>query len=613
VARQNDFVLAPRRVVAAFAALLLPVLGLAGSMPRAAAAVSVLVIDGKGWGHGVGMAQDGAFWMAKSGANLQQILGHFYPGTGLSSATGAVRVSVRAPGPDAVLVFPTGGEVRDAPSGTQSPGFPVKVAPGGQVRIIFDGTRYTVSGGTPTGTAAGAGVGSGSDYHRVALRAARASSDGGLGITDSSTTTPLITLPGETSTTAPPSTSPPSTNGTTTTTAAPPPTTPTSPATSAPPASSTTTTTTPPGGGGSTPPPAAPDGSASSAASSQPLWAVPSSATGLVSLPERSRQYRGVIEALGAPGGVRLVNQLDVETYLKGMGEVRDPSWPQPALQTQAVAARTYALRAMSTGGELCDDDRCQVYLGAQAEYPAMNKAVDTTAKKVVSFGKSFASTVYSANGGGFSATTLEGFGNDSGLPYLKAGPYTTQDPMPWTVKVALTDVGQRFAYTGTVADVHVSGIGPSGRALSIVIDGTAGPKTVPGLKFASGLGLKSTLLSLHIESDETAPPPPAAADLIQAPPDQAAELAAPATELPDVPKFAPEVAGQPHVASRPTLHHGDGGMGIFLYLAVLVILTTAAIVATPQGRRLAMPVIGRIRENPWLARLPRWRWGRRS
>src|SRR3954467_1884130 len=101
-------------------------------VPRAAAAVSVLVIDGKGWGHGVGMAQDGAFWMAKSGANLQQILGHFYPGTGMSSATGTVRVSVRAPGPDAVLVFPNGGEVRDAPSGTQSPGFPVKVAPGGQ-------------------------------------------------------------------------------------------------------------------------------------------------------------------------------------------------------------------------------------------------------------------------------------------------------------------------------------------------------------------------------------------------------------------------------------------------------------------------------------------------
>src|SRR5947207_1683958 len=152
----------------------------------------------------------------------------------------------------------------------------------------------------------------------------------------------------------------------------------------------------------------------------------------------RSRPRASRLEAVGAGANVRLVNQVDVEAYLKGMGEVRDPSWPPAALQTQAVAARTYALRAMATGGELCDDDRCQVYLGAQAEYAAMNKAVDGTAKKVVSFGKTFASTVYSANGGGFSATTLEGFGTDSGFPYLRAGPYTTQDPMPWTVRVAL-------------------------------------------------------------------------------------------------------------------------------------------------------------------------------
>src|SRR4051794_17899159 len=43
-----------------------------GPMPAAVAAVPVAVIDGKGWGHGVGMAQDGAFWMAKAGANTGQ-------------------------------------------------------------------------------------------------------------------------------------------------------------------------------------------------------------------------------------------------------------------------------------------------------------------------------------------------------------------------------------------------------------------------------------------------------------------------------------------------------------------------------------------------------------
>ena len=98
-----------------------------------------------------------------------------------------------------------------------------------------------------------------------------------------------------------------------------------------------------------------------------------------------------------------------VEQYLKGMGEVRDPSWPLASLETQAIAARTYALRSL--GGELCADDRCQVYLGAGAEYAAMDKAVSATRGQVVTYGDGLASTVYSANAGGFSATPPEGFG----------------------------------------------------------------------------------------------------------------------------------------------------------------------------------------------------------
>ena len=89
-----------------------------------------------------------------------------------------------------------------------------------------------------------------------------------------------------------------------------------------------------------------------------------------------------MIEATPGGAALRLVNQVDIETYLKGMGEVRDPSWPQAALQVQAIAARTYALRAMTaagTTGAICDDTHCQVYLGAQAEYAAMNKAVDSS------------------------------------------------------------------------------------------------------------------------------------------------------------------------------------------------------------------------------------------
>jgi len=41
------------------------------------------IFYGRGWGHGLGMCQTGAYGMALEGATFQQILQHYYPGTGL--------------------------------------------------------------------------------------------------------------------------------------------------------------------------------------------------------------------------------------------------------------------------------------------------------------------------------------------------------------------------------------------------------------------------------------------------------------------------------------------------------------------------------------------------
>src|SRR5947209_3972322 len=128
--------------------------------PAAHAAVPVLVVDGKGWGHGVGMAQDGAYWMGKAGQSTNQILGHFYPGTSIGHASGTLSVAVfDAPNRDTVVTFPSGGQVQDAESGTQSAGFPVSVGPGGTVHVWFDGSYHAqaISGATQHAAAASPG------------------------------------------------------------------------------------------------------------------------------------------------------------------------------------------------------------------------------------------------------------------------------------------------------------------------------------------------------------------------------------------------------------------------------------------------------------------------
>ena len=224
--------------------------------------------------------------------------------------------------------------------------------------------------------------------------------------------------------------------------------------------------------------------------------------------------YRGRIEASAADGGLRLVNHVDVERYLQGMGEVRDANWPEASLQAQAIAARTYALWTVRGGRELCPTQTCQVYLGAQAEYAAMNKAVRDTRGQVVTFDGAMIPAVYSANHAGISATVAEGFGpSASDVPYLVPVAYPNADPVAQTIRMELPDVARRLGYNGDLATVRITRVGPSGRALDVTLDGTAGPVVVDGVRFWQTLALPSTLYTLRQEGAEEAATATAKAD----------------------------------------------------------------------------------------------------
>ncbi len=67
------------RVAALLAALAFPAAGSAGT---------VFLLDGRGWGHGVGMSQWGAEGFARHGYSYRQILAHYYPHTHIGLADG---------------------------------------------------------------------------------------------------------------------------------------------------------------------------------------------------------------------------------------------------------------------------------------------------------------------------------------------------------------------------------------------------------------------------------------------------------------------------------------------------------------------------------------------
>jgi SpoIID/LytB domain protein len=73
---------------------LLPAVVLVAALALAAgaSAKTLFVVKGKGWGHGVGLSQWGAYGMARDGKTWRQILAHYYRGTTIGERNGTIRV-----------------------------------------------------------------------------------------------------------------------------------------------------------------------------------------------------------------------------------------------------------------------------------------------------------------------------------------------------------------------------------------------------------------------------------------------------------------------------------------------------------------------------------------
>jgi len=95
-------------------------------------AATVVVVTGRGWGHGVGMSQWGARGYALHGWKWGQILQHYYPGTRVSdTANVTVRVLLAAGQPGADIACAAGMRVNDATGRTyRLPAKTYNVGPG---------------------------------------------------------------------------------------------------------------------------------------------------------------------------------------------------------------------------------------------------------------------------------------------------------------------------------------------------------------------------------------------------------------------------------------------------------------------------------------------------
>lgn len=138
-----------------------------------------------------------------------------------------------------------------------------------------------------------------------------------------------------------------------------------------------------------------------------------------------STYFRGILE-FRADTNVYLINELPIEMYMRGIGEVPS-SWPMEALKTQVVAARSYAItnfnKRLSYKYNLRDDPWDQNYTGYGKESASYGgqwvEAVNQTTGKVVMYGGKAIPAYYHSTCGGHTLASEEVW--VSALPYTKA------------------------------------------------------------------------------------------------------------------------------------------------------------------------------------------------
>ena len=161
-----------------------------------------------------------------------------------------------------------------------------------------------------------------------------------------------------------------------------------------------------------------------------------------------NKRYRGNFYIIVKHNKFIVVNELDIENYLKGVvGREMSNTWPNETIKAQVVVARTYALKTLGKhkkdGFDLCDKQDCQVYGGCEAEYANVSQAVDETRDEVVCFGNEIASVFYHSSCGGHTENITNVWGQN-GLEYLKGRrcSYCKNSPtFEWDVTIDYDDI----------------------------------------------------------------------------------------------------------------------------------------------------------------------------
>ncbi|HEY8108792.1 MAG TPA: SpoIID/LytB domain-containing protein [Patescibacteria group bacterium] len=213
--------------------------------------------------------------------------------------------------------------------------------------------------------------------------------------------------------------------------------------------------------------------------------------------------FRGSMAIRTGSAGTHLVNSVNLEEYLRGLGEVPD-GWPIEAIKAQVTAARTYAARKIQSpradSFDLYDDTRDQVYNGYNNETAKPNHvtAVGATNGKVVKYSGSLVQAFYSSNAAGHTADNEDVWGG-SPISYLrgKADSFSQVGDTDhlWPDTTSRETIRSNYGFGCTVTGVGIISKHPGDRMRTVRLAGSCGNHdyTLTADTHRSRLGLPSS------------------------------------------------------------------------------------------------------------------------
>ena len=217
----------------------------------------------------------------------------------------------------------------------------------------------------------------------------------------------------------------------------------------------------------------------------------------------KNRRYAGELRVSLNDKKLNIINYLKLEKYLKSVvGSEMPKEFPLAALQAQAIAARTYALKLLDKNKlfDLHSTQASQVYLGLESETVKINRAVKSTNSLVLFYKDQLIDAVFHSSSGG--RTESSGQVWKYQLPYLKSVIDYDHNSTKyrWTNKFTSAELEKIFPSLGGVNSIHIIDRSNTDRVLKIILYGTNRNKIISGKNLRKKLKLLSTKFEFDLK-----------------------------------------------------------------------------------------------------------------